>query len=100
MEGRAQIMASVDITREHDLGAAEAKRRAEPMLEDLRSSFGVSGSWEGDQYVITQPAKGSLDVSDTTVRVQVDLPMFLKPMKGVVQAKINESLDEALAPRP
>jgi len=90
-------MASVDITREHDLGVAEAKKRAEPMLEDLRSSFGVSGTWEGDQFVITEPAKGSLDVTDTTVRVQVDLPLFLRPMKGLVESKINESLDQALA---
>jgi len=90
-------MASVDITREHDLGVAEAKKRAEPLLEDLSSSFGVSGSWEGDQFVITQPAKGTLDVTDTAVRVQVDLPLFLRPMKGVVEAQINESLDEALA---
>ncbi|MBA3410601.1 MAG: polyhydroxyalkanoic acid system family protein [Geodermatophilaceae bacterium] len=89
-------MASVDITREHDLGVAEAKKRAEPMLEDLRSSFGVSGTWEGDQFVITEPAKGSLDVTDTTVRVQVDLPLFLRPMKGLVESKINESLDQAL----
>jgi len=92
-------MAGVDITREHDLGAAEAKRRAEPLLEDLRSSFGVSGAWEGDQFVITQPAKGTLDVTDTTVRVQVDLPVFLRPMKGVVESKINESLDETLGPQ-
>jgi len=90
-------MASVDITREHDLGVAEAKKRAEPMLEDLRSSFGVSGTWEGDQFVITEPAKGSLDVTDTTLRVQVDLPLFLRPMKGLVESKINESLDQALA---
>jgi len=90
-------MASVDITREHDLGVAEAKKRAEPLLEDLRSSFGVSGTWEGDQFVITEPAKGSLDVTDTTVRVQVDLPLFLRPMKGLVESKINESLDQALA---
>ncbi|MGI8722632.1 MAG: polyhydroxyalkanoic acid system family protein [Geodermatophilaceae bacterium] len=93
-------MASVDITREHDLGVAEAKQRAQPMLDDLKSSFGVSGAWEGDHFVITQPAKGSLDVTDTTVRVQVDLPLFLRPMKGVVESKINESLDEALAPQP
>jgi len=92
-------MAGVDITREHDLGAAEAKRRAEPLLEDLRSSFGVSGAWEGDQFVITQPAKGTLDVTDTTVRVQVDLPVFLRPMKGVVESKIHESLDETLGPQ-
>jgi len=92
-------MASVDITREHDLGAAEARKRAEPLLEDLRSSFGVSGAWEGDQFVITDPAKGTLDVSDTAVRVQVDLPLFLRPMKGMVEAKINESLDETLGPQ-
>jgi len=93
-------MASVDITREHDLGVAEARKRAEPLLEDLRSSFGVSGAWEGDRFVITDPAQGSLDVSDTAVRVQVDLPLFLRPMKGMVESKINESLDQALAQQP
>lgn len=91
-------MASVDIIREHDLGVAEARKRAEPLLEDLRSSFGVNGTWEGDQFVITEPANGTLDVTDISVRVQVDLPLFLRPMKGVVESKINESLDQALAP--
>ncbi|MBA3799294.1 MAG: polyhydroxyalkanoic acid system family protein [Geodermatophilaceae bacterium] len=90
-------MASVDITREHDLGVAEARKRAEPLLEDLRSSFGVNGTWAGDQFVITEPANGTLDVTDTSVRVQVDLPLFLRPMKGLVESKINESLDQALA---
>jgi hypothetical protein len=33
------------------------------------------------------------------VRVQVDLPLFLRPMKGLVESKINESLDQALAAR-
>ncbi|MBA3339132.1 MAG: polyhydroxyalkanoic acid system family protein [Geodermatophilaceae bacterium] len=93
-------MANVDITREHTLGAAEAKKRALPLLEDLKSSFGVGGEWEGDQFVITQPAKGTLDVTDTTVRVQVDLPLFLRPMKGMVEAKINESLDDTLGAQP
>jgi len=93
-------MANVDITREHNLGAAEAKNRALPLLEDLKSSFGVAGEWEGDQFVITQPAKGTLDVTDTSVRVQVDLPLFLRPMKGMVESKINESLDETLGAQP
>ncbi|MDQ3734899.1 MAG: polyhydroxyalkanoic acid system family protein [Actinomycetota bacterium] len=93
-------MANVDISREHTLGVAEAKNRALPLLEDLKSSFGVSGEWVGDQFVITQPAKGTLDVTDTTVRVQVDLPLFLRPMKGMVESKINESLDETLAAQP
>lgn len=93
-------MASVDITREHALGAAEAKERAEPMLADLRSSLNIKGDWEGDRYIITDPAKGSLDVTDTSVRVQVDLPLFLRPMKGMVESKINESLDEALGENP
>ncbi len=93
-------MSNVDITREHTLGAAEAKNRALPLLEDLKSSFGVAGDWEGGTFVITQPAKGTLEVSDTAVRVQVDLPLFLRPMKGMVENKINESLDETLGAQP
>lgn len=92
-------MANIDIVREHELGTAEAKERAEPLLAELGSSFGVRGNWEGDRFLITSPAKGTLDVSDTSVRVQVDLPMFLTPMKGMIESKIEESLDDSLGPQ-
>ncbi len=91
-------MANVDITREHNLGAVEAKKRALPLLEDLKSAYGVAGDWEGDTFLINQPAKGTLEVGDTNVRVQVDLPLFLRPVKGMIESQINQSLDESLGP--
>ncbi len=95
-------MATIDISRNHALPLADAKKKAEELAAGMAIKLGIVWSWENDTIVFHAPsgmakgAKGTVDVSTSAVRVQVDLPFMLKMMKGTVEEKINEKLKTLL----
>jgi len=88
-------MATIDITRAHTLGKEEARKRANQVLDKLKSD-GIQGTWNGDVFNITKPATGTFTVTDTNVRVAVDLPLLLRPLKGKIEERINGELARSL----
>lgn len=89
-------MADINITRSHTLGKAEAKTRANQVLDRMKSQ-GIEGTWNGDVFNITKPAKGTFTVSDTQVVVAIDLPFLMKALKGTIEGRINQELERSLA---
>lgn len=90
-------MATIEISRSHWLGKDEAREAAEGIARRLESKLDVKYRWEGDDLRFERTgAKGRIHVADGAVRVEVDLGMMLRPMKGKVEQKIHQYLDEAL----
>jgi len=89
-------MATIDISRGHKLGKEEAKNRANQILGRLKDGYGIKGEWAGDKFDITAPAKGTFTVTDASVRLEIDLPFMLRPIKGKIEAKVNEEFDRSL----
>jgi hypothetical protein len=87
------------VTVPHQLGRAEARRRLENGIGQLRAKFGdkvtsVEDSWTGDRLdvhvqALGQSAQAQLDVADDHVRVEVQLPWMLamvaEKAKGFIQ---------------
>ena len=48
--------APIDITRNHSLGKDEARKRANEMLDRMKSEQGIKGAWNGDTFDISAPA--------------------------------------------
>lgn len=83
----------------HQLGLAEARRRLETGLTSLAQTFGdkltsVDQRWTGDRLDVNVKALGQsvaagLDISETEVRVEVQLPwmlaMIAEKAKGYIQ---------------
>ncbi len=91
-------MATIDIRRSHSLGKDRAREAAEGIAKRLEHKLAVKYRWEGDDLRFERTgAKGRIHVSDDAVRVEVDLGMMLRPMKGKVEQKVHQYLDEALA---
>lgn len=91
-------MATVDITREHDLGKEQAKERAQKLANKLAQKLDAKCSWEGDQLHFKRSgADGCITVTDADVRVQVKLGMMLTPMAGMVKSEVQKALDKYLA---
>ena len=71
----------------HQLGKAEARRRLEAGITQLKQTFGgqytsVEESWTGDtlQFRVTavgQAISGTLEVSEDSARVELQLPWML-----------------------
>ena len=95
-------MSTIDVRRNHTLPKEEARKRAEALAKAMQSRFDLDWRWEGDRIVFEAPrgaakgTKGSVDVSDQEVRVQIDLPLLLRVMKGTVESKVQEKLGQVL----
>jgi putative polyhydroxyalkanoate system protein len=95
-------MATIDIRRAHTLDKEEAKRRAEALAKGLEERMGIRWHWDGDRIRFDAPsgaakgANGTVYVEPTDVRVEVDLPFLLRAIKGTVESKITQKLDELL----
>jgi putative polyhydroxyalkanoate system protein len=95
-------MATIDISRAHALDKDEAKRRAEGLAKGLEEKLGIRWHWDGDRIRFDAPsgmakgATGTVHVDPAAVRVEVDLPFLLRAVKGTVESKINQKLDDLL----
>ena len=90
-------MADINITRTHKLGKDVAKTRAGQMVEKMKSKVGLEGSWSGDVFNITKPAKGTFTITETAVVAAIDLPFLMRPLKGKIQSEITQELARSLA---
>lgn len=91
-------MATVEITREHNLGKETARERAEKLADKLARKLDAKCSWEGDELTFRRSgADGVIRVSDEVVEVTVKLGLMFTPMAGVVKGEIEKALDKYLA---
>jgi putative polyhydroxyalkanoate system protein len=95
-------MATIDIQRTHSLAKEDAKNRAEQLAKGMEAKLALKWRWEGDHIRFEAPSgpakgtTGTVEVTDSTVRVQIDLPFLLRVLKGKVESKVNEKLDQLL----
>ena len=95
-------MSTIDVRRAHALPKEEAKKRAEELANSMKQKFELEWRWDGDRIAFDAPrgaakgTKGSVDVGDKEVRVQIDLPFMLRVLKGTIESKVNDKLTELL----
>ena len=95
-------MATIDVSRNHSLSKDEAKKRAEDLAKSMQQKLDLDWRWDGDRIVFEAPrgaakgTKGSVEVTESNVRVQIDLPFMMRVLKGTVEAKVNEKLAQLL----
>jgi putative polyhydroxyalkanoate system protein len=95
-------MSTIDVRRAHALPREEARKRAEELASSMQQKFELEWKWEGDRIVFDAPrgaakgTKGSVEVGDTEVRVQIDLPFLLRMLKGTIESKVNDRLTQLL----
>jgi putative polyhydroxyalkanoate system protein len=95
-------MATIEISRAHKLSKDDARQKAEELAKSMETKLGLSWSWSGDTIRFEAPSgaakgtKGDVHVTDSTVKVSVDLPFMLRVMKGTIESKIHEKLDQLL----
>ncbi|MGA2450390.1 MAG: polyhydroxyalkanoic acid system family protein [Polyangiaceae bacterium] len=95
-------MATIDIRKTHTLTIDDAKKRAEQIATSMDQKLDLEWHWEQDRIVfaatrgMARGTRGSVDVSASDVRVQIDLPLLLRMMKGTVEAKVTEQLTQIL----
>jgi putative polyhydroxyalkanoate system protein len=95
-------MATIDVRRTHALGLETARERAEELAREMVDKFGVDWRWDGDRIRFeaqsgkAKGVKGVVSVSGSEVRVELDLPLLLRAVKGMVAGKVDAKLDKLL----
>ena len=95
-------MATIDVTRAHSLSKDDAKKKAEEFAKSMQERFELDWRWQGDSILFDAPrgaakgTKGEVSVTDGTVRVQIDLPLMLRMLKGTIESKVEEKLIKLL----
>jgi putative polyhydroxyalkanoate system protein len=95
-------MATIDIRRSHTLGKDVAKQKAETLAKGMETKMGIRWHWEGDKIKFDAPsgaakgATGVVGVTDTEVRVEIDLPFLLKAIKGTIEGRVNDELNKLM----
>lgn len=91
----------------HDLGKEAARKAAVSAFESYKERYGKyhpTATWSGDRADVTFTAKGmtlkgSLEVKDQSVEMDLDVPFFLRPFKelalGAVEKEIAVWIDRA-----
>jgi putative polyhydroxyalkanoate system protein len=95
-------MATIDVSKSHSLSKEEAKARAESLAQSMKQKLDLDWRWDGDRILFdasrgpAKGTKGTVEVGETSVRVQIDLPFLLRVMKGTVESKVTEKLAQLL----
>lgn len=85
----------------HTLGRAEARRRIEKGFGDMREQFAsvgvseVTDQWSGDTLTFVakglgQTIRGSLEVLDEALKIELHLPLFLSGMAEKIAGKLKD----------
>ena len=88
-------MADISMKRKHDLDPEEVQARIAKLAGRLSDRLGGSWCWEGQEAICeARGAKARVGFDETSISMQVKLPMMLRPMRGRLEAKIEEYFDE------
>ena len=85
----------------HQLGRAEARRRIDTGFSNLASQLPGGASlrdqrWDGDRLafglgVLGQRVSGSVEVLETTVTIDIELPGLLGRIAGAFKGRLQEA---------
>jgi putative polyhydroxyalkanoate system protein len=89
-------MSDIELNFAHHCGQAEAKRRIMAELQETASQFKLNLDWSGDVCRVSGPAKGTLEVGEHDVKVDLSLGFAAKMFRGKIQAKLEEKFERVL----
>ncbi|MCL4801883.1 MAG: polyhydroxyalkanoic acid system family protein [Burkholderiales bacterium] len=92
-------MSEIDIRRRHALSLPKARQAAERVAKQLEREFALEYRWEGHSLHFRRAGvDGRLTVSAQDIHLHASLGMMLSLLKGRIESKVHEHLDEVLAP--
>src|SRR5438876_718036 len=94
-------MANVCISLPHQLDRAEARKRMQECLAQVRKQYGstlghLDERWNGDTMDFTfvtlvgMPVSGQAHIEDRAVRLEIELPWILSMLAGKIKQSIEQ----------
>ena len=95
-------MSDIKLVKRHSLPIAKAKALVQKAADRLAAEYELSSEWHGDTlHFHRSGVDGEMYVTDSEIRLHIDLGFLLKPLKGKLVDHIERNLDRLLAePKP
>lgn len=96
-------MRSIQVHKSHALSLAEVRRRVERAAQRAEERYRVIWRWVDDGVEVYPPpgmargAQGRLRLYEGAVQAEVQLPATLQLLRGTIEARLVDKLDELLA---
>ncbi len=94
-------MATISISKKHQLGHKAALEAARNVADDLRQRFGLRYEWDGDRCRFERPGlAGELVVGAGDVRLDCRLGLLLGAIKPAIETAVHREFDHRFATPP
>lgn len=91
-------MSTIIVEREHQLGRAGARDKAQALAERLAEKYDVSYQWHGDTLAVSRAgAEGTIVVDDSTIYITLKLGVVFSALRGRIKREMEAALDKHLA---
>ncbi|MCQ8896348.1 polyhydroxyalkanoic acid system family protein [Limnobacter humi] len=91
-------MSDIHAHRTHNLSLDDAKKVAQKLVDQLEKEFQLESRWVGNTLNFTRSGvKGTLDVTDKDVTLDISLGFMLKAFKSKIQSEIDKNLSSMFA---
>ena len=88
-------MSTIHVEHRHTLGPDEARRRAEEVISEIGDRINADINWEGSTASFKGTGfSGKAHLSDSSIALDVDLSLILRPLKGKIEERIGRWLDK------
>jgi putative polyhydroxyalkanoate system protein len=91
-------MTDIYARRRHGRSQEEAREAAENLVQRLARDYGLAYRWQGNELRFARSGvNGHVEVGPSEVVVEATLGLMLKPLRGRIQQRVDEYLDQRLA---
>ncbi len=91
-------MADIEMVKSHSLTIARAKALVQKSADELAAEYDLTCEWQGDVLHFHRAGiDGRMLVTDSEVRLELTLGLFLKPFKGKFIDRLEHNFDRLLA---
>lgn len=91
-------MATIHINKTHTIDYDTVRQEVQHLADKLSEALSADYQWDGDRLVFKRKgASGHIDISESEIDIEIKLGLALTPLKGTIEKKIDDYLDEHLS---
>jgi putative polyhydroxyalkanoate system protein len=92
-------MPKIHVEQSHSMEISEVHNKMDSTLKGLAEKYDIDINWKNDREVSLKRRglKGSAEIQDKRVTVDLDLSFVLAPMKGKIESRLKEKLEKELS---
>lgn len=95
------FMPDINLVRSYSLPLAVAKARVQKTADELAEEHHLKSEWEGDTLHFDRPGlHGAIEVTDSELRLEVNLSLLLKPLRGRLEKRIMDKFERLFPEAP